>query len=82
MYPGTYAVTTPDKAAVIMAGTEQVVTYRELDDSSRRLAVALHALGLRKGDVVAMLSDNAVECFTLYWAALRSGLFIPRLSLS
>ncbi|RHW22822.1 acyl-CoA synthetase [Nocardioides immobilis] len=80
MYPGTHAATTPDKPAVIMAGSSEVVTYAELDDESRRLAVALHDLGLRKGDVVAMLSDNAAECFTIYWAALRSGLYLTAIN--
>jgi len=76
MYPGTIAQSTPDKAAVVMAGTGRTVTYRELDDNSADLASALHALGLRPGDVVAMLSDNAPECFEIYWAAVRSGLYI------
>lgn len=76
MFPGTYAVTTPDKPAVVMATSGRTLTYRELDDDSRRVAVALHDLGLRKGDVIAMLSDNELECFTLYWAALRSGLYL------
>ncbi|CAM3861770.1 acyl-CoA synthetase [Smaragdicoccus niigatensis] len=80
MYPGTFSITTPDKPAVIMAGSGRVVTYRELDDASRQLAVALHDLGLRKGDVVAMLSDNAAECFTIYWAALRSGLYLTAIN--
>jgi len=76
MYPGTHALVTPDKPAVIMAGSGRQLTYRELDDSSRQLAVALADLGLVKGDVIAMLSDNAVECFVVYWAALRSGLYL------
>jgi len=76
MYPGTHAQTTPDKAAVVMAGSGRTVTYRELDENSARLAKALHDLGLRKGDAVAMLSDNAAECFEIYWAALRSGLYL------
>lgn len=80
MYPGTHALTTPDKPAVIMAGSQEVVTYRDLDRSSAQLAVALHDLGLRTGDVVAMLSDNAAECFTIYWAALRSGLYLTAIN--
>jgi len=76
MYPGTHAQTTPDKPAVIIAGSGRTLTYRELDESSARLAKALHDLGLRRGDVVAMLSDNAPECFEIYWAALRSGLYL------
>lgn len=80
MYPGTHALTTPDKPAVIMAGSQEVVTYRDLDRTSAQLAVALHDLGLRKGDAVAMLSDNAAECFTIYWAALRSGLYLTAIN--
>jgi long-chain acyl-CoA synthetase len=76
MYPGTHAVSSPDRPAVIMAGSGGVVTYAELDDRSARLASALHSLGLRKGDVVALLSDNAAEAFEIYWGAMRSGLYI------
>lgn len=76
MFPGVIAQSTPDKPAVIMAGSGRTVTYRELDDNSAALASALHGLGLRQGDVVAMLSDNAAECFEIYWACLRSGLYI------
>ena len=80
MYPGTHAATTPDKAAVIVAGSGRTVTYRELEDNSAALAKALHDRGLRRGDVVAMLSDNAVECFEIYWAALRSDLYLTAIN--
>src|SRR5690349_24122891 len=80
MYPGTHAQTTPDKPAVIMAGSGRTITYRELDDDSRRLAVALHDLGLRQGDVVAMLSDNQADCLVIYWACLRSGLYLTAIN--
>ncbi len=76
MYPGTHAQTTPDKAAIIMAGTGRTVTYRELDDHSADLAAALHGMGLRKGDAIALLSENAPECLEIYWAAVRSGLYV------
>lgn len=76
MFPGVHAQSMPDKPAVVMAGSGRVITYRELDENSARLARALHDSGLRTGDVVAMLSDNVAECFEIYWAALRSGLYI------
>jgi long-chain acyl-CoA synthetase len=76
MFPGTHAKSAPDRPAVIMAESGRTLTYRELDDNSARLASALHGLGLRKGDVIALLSDNAAEAFEIYWAALRSGLYI------
>lgn len=76
MYPGVHAATNPDHPAVVMAGSGRVVTYGQLDDNSARLASALRSLGLGKGDVVALLSDNAAECFEVYWACMRSGLYI------
>lgn len=80
MYPGAYVAQQPDKAAVRMAGDNRSLSYAELDDQSARLASGLHEIGLRKGDVVAMLSDNQMECFVLYWAALRSGLYITAIN--
>ncbi|MFE2996963.1 acyl-CoA synthetase [Nocardia sp. NPDC059246] len=80
MFPGVHALSTPDKPAVVMAGTGRTITYRELDENSARLARVLHDLGLRPGDVLAMLSDNSPECFEIYWAALRSGLYITTIN--
>lgn len=80
MYPGTHADQNPHKPAIVMADSGRTVTYRELEDNSSRLARALHDLGLRKGDVLAMLSDNAPQCFDLYWAALRSGVYITAIN--
>ncbi|MGY4103754.1 acyl-CoA synthetase [Nocardia sp. R16R-3T] len=76
MFPGVYAQSTPDKPAVVMSGSGRTITYRELDDDSARFARVLHDLGLGTGDVIAMVSDNAPECFEIYWAALRSGLYV------
>ncbi|WP_213574084.1 acyl-CoA synthetase [Rhodococcus sp. USK13] len=76
MYPGTVAKQTPDKPAVISFETGEVLTYRQLDDHSAAIAAELHSLGFRKGDVIALLSDNVIECYPIYWAALRSGLYI------
>ena len=76
MYPGTWAQTHPDKPALVMAGSGRSLTYAELDDRSLRLANRLRAAGLRQGDVVALVSDNTPEAYEVYWAALRSGLYI------
>src|SRR6476661_9771845 len=76
MYPGTWASTTPDKPALVMAGSGRTLTYAELDDRSLRLARHLRDRGLRTGDVVALLSDNTPEAYEVYWAALRSGLYV------
>jgi long-chain acyl-CoA synthetase len=76
MYPGMHAASAPDRPAVVMVGSGRTVTYGELDENSARLAAALNEIGLRKGDVIAMLTDNAPEAFEIYWAAMRSGLYV------
>ncbi|MCW2809070.1 MAG: acyl-CoA synthetase [Marmoricola sp.] len=76
MYPGTWARTTPDKPALVIAETGQTTTYAELDERSLRLAHVLAEAGLVTGDVVALVSDNAPQAYEVYWAALRSGLYV------
>ncbi|RRO19878.1 acyl-CoA synthetase [Saccharopolyspora rhizosphaerae] len=76
MYPGVHAATAPDKPALVMAGSGEVLTYRELDERSLRLANSLREAGLSKGDVVAVLSDNNPHAFEVYWAAVRSGMYV------
>jgi long-chain acyl-CoA synthetase len=76
MFPGTFAATHPDRPAVIMAETGEGLTYRELEDGSVRLARTLVDHGLRRGDVVALLTDNHPRAFEVYWAAQRAGLLV------
>ncbi|KAA9165972.1 acyl-CoA synthetase [Amycolatopsis acidicola] len=80
MYPGNHARRNPDKLAVVMAESGRALTYRELDDRSAKFARVLHDAGLRRGDVLAMLSENTLECFELYWAAIRSGLYVTAIN--
>ncbi len=76
MFPGTWAQRTPDKPALVIAETGRTTTYAELDERSLRLAHVLADAGLATGDVVALVSDNAPEAYEVYWAALRSGLYV------
>jgi long-chain acyl-CoA synthetase len=76
VYPGTHARTHPDRPAVVLAGSGRVTTYAELDERSLRLAHLLADAGLSRGDHVALLTDNQPEAFEVYWAALRSGLYV------
>jgi long-chain acyl-CoA synthetase len=45
-----------------------------------QLAHVLHEAGLRKGDGVALLTENNLRAFEVYWAALRSGLYITAIN--
>ncbi|AJE87327.1 long-chain-fatty-acid--CoA ligase [Streptomyces albus] len=76
MYPGAYAAATPDKPALIMADTGEVVTYASLEERSVRLSRLLHERGLRPGDSFTLLSENSPRHHEAYWAALRSGLYL------
>jgi fatty-acyl-CoA synthase len=74
VYPGTHARRTPDRPAVVLAGTGQVITYRRLDERSNALAHFLRRAGLVHGDVVAVLTDRNTHFHEVAWAARRSGL--------
>ncbi len=73
MYPGDHARETPDKPALIHAASGLVLTYRELDARSNRLARHLQAQGLKRGDHIALLMENNLRYLevVLGRAALR-----------
>src|SRR5690606_19327431 len=76
MFPGNFVATTPDKRAMVRPSTGESLTYRELDEQSIKLAKYLRSRGLKPGDHVALISDNDLRVMEVYWAALRSGLYI------
>lgn len=61
-------------------------TRKQFQEKSKRLATALHNLGVRKGDVVAIYLPNLPHFVVSYYAILRLGaivtainpLFVPR----
>lgn len=76
MYPGAYTETLADKPAVIKAETGEIVTFAELESNSIRIARRLRALGLKPGDHLAVVATNKAIVFEIYWAAMRSGLYL------
>jgi long-chain acyl-CoA synthetase len=60
-----------DKAALV-AGAERL-TYRDIDLASDRLAGALVARGIRRGDRVIVFMDNCREAVIAIFAALKAG---------
>src|SRR5699024_1296290 len=75
MYPRIHARSHPDKPAVIME-TGEAITYLELEQRSNALARLLRARGLRPGDQVSIWAENHPRYYEVYWAAIRSGLYI------
>ena len=80
MYPATFAALTPDKPAVIMGGSGQVVTYRELDDEANRLSQLFRAAGLMPGDHVAFCLENHPRFLAIAWGAHYAGLYYTAMS--
>jgi long-chain acyl-CoA synthetase len=60
-----------DKVALVAGGTR--MTYRDLDRASDRLAGALTARGIARGDRVAIFMDNCREAVIAIFAALKAG---------
>lgn len=72
MYLARSARFWPDRAAVLFR--DGTLSYRDLELRSNRLAHALLALGLRRGDRVAVVSPNRPEIVELECALYKIGL--------
>ncbi len=79
-HPNHFAQVDPDKPAVIMASSGQIVTYQQLDQRSNQIAHLLRKLGLSAGDHIALQIENRAEFFDIIWAAQRSGLVFTAVS--
>ena len=65
-----WAADRPQRPAMV---GERRINFAELDTSTQRVATALLAAGLKKGDRIAWLGKNAVLYFTLLFGAARIG---------
>lgn len=61
----------PDNKAIIFL--DSVMSYRELDDYVDRLATAFDQMGIKKGDVVAMMLPNSPQFVITFYACQRIG---------
>jgi long-chain acyl-CoA synthetase len=68
----------PDRDALVFYG--RGITYRELSDAIDRLSCALAALGVRKGDRVAIYLVNSPQFVIAYFAALKCGAAVTSIS--
>ena len=75
MHPSAHARSTPRTLAVVMNDGSAAITYAELEARSNQVAQLFRSLGLRRGDVVALLAHNSVRYFDLVWGAQRAGLY-------
>jgi len=75
MYPGRYAAQHPDRAAVIMAASGEVITYRDYEARANRLARHLRALGLGPLDHYSIFMENNARYLDGCAAGERAGLY-------
>ena len=62
----------PDRLA--MREEDRLFTYRDLEERTARVASALLAAGLEKGDRIAWIGKNSDLYFTLFFGAARAGI--------
>ena len=61
----------PQNRAIVFL--DSIVSYGELDDMVDRFAAGLAGLGLKKGDVAAIMLPNSHQFVVAYYACLRIG---------
>lgn len=71
-YVKKHAKEMPDKIALNFYGRQ--VTYKELDESSDRLATAIADMGCKKGDRIAEFMQTSPQIYITYLAAIKLGL--------
>lgn len=60
-----------NRPAVVCAGER--LTWAQLELRTRKVANALGALGLRKGDKVCLFMHSSIAAFELFWGTIRAG---------
>ena len=84
LHPITHAKTRPDDPAVIMAGSGEQMTFRQMDEAANRFARLLRERGIKAnesgGDAFAVLLENRIEYFTLIWGSQRAGTMLVPIS--
>lgn len=66
------------KVALVCAGER--LSYRELEERSNALALALTEGGVARGDRVIVFADNTAETAIAFWAVLKAGAVVSIVS--
>ena len=73
-HPGLHAERTPERIAVVMAGSGETLSFAEFEALSNRCAQLLRSVGLQRGAGAAIFMENNLYYTALAWGALRAGL--------
>lgn len=68
----------PEKTALVFDGTR--ISYREMNERVNRFANALASLGCKKGERLAILSENTHKYMEVYFAAAKAGMSVTPLN--
>ncbi len=68
----------PEHIAIVFLGKK--ITYKELDILSDKFATALHDMGVKKGDRVALFLPNVPQYIISYYGALKVGAITTAIS--
>lgn len=79
-HPRLFAETTPNHPAYIMAETNEVITYLQLEHRSNQIAHLFRKCGLQSNDHIAIMMENHILFMQIIWAATRAGLIITPIS--
>lgn len=80
-YSGKKALLTPHLECIFDPHTDTRYTYSQVDDRASRVATYLtDKLGIRKGDRVALIGRNRMECIDLFFACAKIGAILAPLS--
>jgi acyl-CoA synthetase (AMP-forming)/AMP-acid ligase II len=70
----------PERIAVGTSDLQLVLGYRQLNELVRSASAQLSQLGVRRGDVIALISDNNVEFVVALFAIVGSGAIVVPLN--
>jgi long-chain acyl-CoA synthetase len=68
----------PEKTALVFEGIR--ISYREMNERVNRFANALIALGCKKGERLAILSENTHKYMEVYFSAAKAGMSVTPLN--
>jgi D-alanine--poly(phosphoribitol) ligase subunit 1 len=68
-----------EKAIAIKCVDERVITYKELDQLSNKIAHYLSNKGLKQGDVIAILNNKTIISYAIMLASLKMGIIYTNL---
>ena len=75
MYARERAKTHPDQACIIMAGSNETITYREFDERANQVAHLLRAHGLQRLDHYSIFMENHAVYAEICAGGERAGLY-------